>query len=140
MRRDNTHFFVFPEYFDKGLTRKGGRRLSLEDALENPTLTELRLAAEKLGYDYEIQEDAAYPRHWWDQKGLILIEKKAPKLETLQKLSGEIKTYIRPALEKKKKELQDKRTQKKTRPQWKKRRKEKPQDERRQKFRPQRRK
>lgn len=141
MRRENTHYFVFPEYLDKDLTRKEGRRLPLKHALENPTLTELRLAAQKLEYKFEIRENAAYPRHWWDRKGLILIEKKDPKLHTLYKLSNEIKASIRPALEKKKKELQDKRTQKRTHPRWKKSLKEKPQDERKQKkFRPQRRK
>lgn len=105
MRRDNTYYFVFPEYLDKSLTRKEGRRLSLEQALENPTITEIRLAAEKLELDYEIQKYAAYPRHWWKRNGLILVEKKNPKLQTLKDLSNEIRMYIRPALEKQKKEL-----------------------------------
>lgn len=104
MRRDNTHYFVYPEYLDKTLTRKEGRRLSLEQALENPTINEIRLAAEKLGFDYEVRKEAAYPRHWWESNGLILIEKKKPKLETLSELCAEIKT-IRPALEKQKKKL-----------------------------------
>ncbi|UCG90272.1 MAG: hypothetical protein JSU57_00675 [Candidatus Heimdallarchaeota archaeon] len=105
MRRDNTHYFIFPEYLDKSLTRKEGRRLSLDLALENPTIAEIRLAAEKLEYNFEVQKFAAYPRQWWERKGLILIEKKNPKLQTLKDLSNEIKMYIRPALEKQKKEL-----------------------------------
>ena len=105
MRRDNTHYYVYPEYLDKTLTRKEGRRLPLEQALKNPTITEIRLAAEKLGFNYEIRKEAAYPRHVWEANGLILIEKKKPKLETLGDLCSEIKTYIRPALEKQKKEL-----------------------------------
>lgn len=105
MRRDNTHYFIFPEYLDKTLTRKEGRRLSLELALENPTITEIRLAAEKLEYDYEVQKYAAYPRQWWERKGLILIEKKKPKLQTLKDISKEIQVHIRPALEKQKKTL-----------------------------------
>ena len=105
MRRDNTHYFVYPEYLDKTLTRKEGRRLPLEKALENPTITEIRLAAEKLGFHYEVRKEAAYPRHWWESNGLILIEKKKTKLETLNDLCNEIKSYIRPALEKQKKDL-----------------------------------
>ena len=105
MRRDNTHYFIFPEYLDKTLTRKEGRRLSLDLALENPTITEIRLAAEKLEYNYEVQKYAAYPRQWWERNGLILIEKKKPKLQTLKDLSREINVHIRPALEKQKKSL-----------------------------------
>ena len=105
MRRDNTHYFIFPEYLDKSLTRKQGRRLSQELALDSPTITEIRLAAEKLEYSYEVQKYAAYPRQWWERKGLILIEKKKPKLQTLKDLSKEIKVHIRPALEKQKKTL-----------------------------------
>ena len=105
MRRDNTHYFIFPEYLNKTLTRKEGRRLSLEQSLENPTITEIRLAAEKLGLDYEIRKQASYPRQWWEKNGLILIKKKEPKLQTLKDLSNEIRSYIRPALEKQKKEL-----------------------------------
>ena len=105
MRRDNTHYFIYPEYLDKALTRKEGRRLPITQALENPTITEIRLAAEKLEYKYEIRKYAAYPRQWWERNGLILIEKENPKLQTLKDLSNEIKMYIRPALEKQKKEL-----------------------------------
>jgi signal recognition particle subunit SRP19 len=105
LRRDTTHYFVFPEYLDKTLTRKEGRRLSLDFAIESPTVTEIRLAAEKLEFDYEVQKYAAYPRQWWERKGLILIEKKKPKLQTLKDLSKEIKVHIRPALEKQKKSL-----------------------------------
>lgn len=105
MRRDRTHYFVFPEYFDKSLSRREGRRLPLSEAVEKPRLLELKLAAEKLGYDYELREHAAYPRQWWQSKGLILIQKKESKLKTLREISNEIKIRIRPALEKKEKEL-----------------------------------
>ena len=105
MRLDNSHYFIFPEYFDKSLTRKEGRRLSLSEAIENPTLTELRLAAEKLGFNYETRKEAAYPRHWWEPNGLILVEKKNSKQQTIRDLSNQVRLYIRPALEKQKKEL-----------------------------------
>ena len=90
MRRENTHYIVFPEYFDKNLTRKEGRRLPLNAALDNPTLLELKLAAEKLEYDFEIDESSAYPRQWWEPRGRIFIEKKSPKLQTLKYLSTDI--------------------------------------------------
>jgi signal recognition particle subunit SRP19 len=114
MRRDNTHYVIFPEYFDKHLTRKEGRRLPLKEALENPTLLELKLAAQQLEYDYGTREEAAYPRTWWDGKGLIYIEKRTSKLKTIRDMSSEIQTYIRPALEKQKQQLIEKAKKRKT--------------------------
>ncbi|MHA1973789.1 MAG: signal recognition particle subunit SRP19/SEC65 family protein [Candidatus Hodarchaeales archaeon] len=105
MRRDNSHYFIFPEYFDRSLTRREGRRVPLSLALENPTLIELKLAAEKLQYSTEIRKNAAFPRHWWEPKGLILIEKKESKQQLIKNLSKTIQNIIRPALEKQKKEL-----------------------------------
>ena len=107
MRRDNTHYFVYPEYFDRALKRSEGRRLPLDSALENPTLDEIRLAAEKLNLDYDVIKEGSYPRQWWNSRGLILVEKKDSKLSTLRNLSHEIEKNIRPALEKMKKELRE---------------------------------
>ncbi|MFX0084151.1 MAG: signal recognition particle subunit SRP19/SEC65 family protein [Candidatus Hodarchaeota archaeon] len=137
MRRDNTHYVIFPEYFDRDLTRKEGRRLPLKEALENPTLLELKLAAQKLEYNYETREDAAYPRLWWDKKGLIYVEKRTSKLKTIRDMSSEIHTYIRPALEKQKHQLIEKAKKRKigkTRPSKTDETKRKPKD-----FRPKRR-
>ncbi len=107
MRRDHTHYFIYPEYFDKSLKRSEGRRLPINASLENPSLLEIRLAAEKLGLDYEIRESGSYPRQWWNPKGLILIEKKESKLKTIRQLGYEIDKTIKPALEKKRKEVKE---------------------------------
>ncbi|MFW9778293.1 MAG: signal recognition particle subunit SRP19/SEC65 family protein [Candidatus Heimdallarchaeota archaeon] len=147
MRRDRTHYFIYPEYFDKSLTRKEGRRLSKAEALDNPTLDEIRLAADKLGYKREDpNRNAAYPRRWWDKNGLILVEKKEPKLITLRKLSVGIKEFSRPYIEKKKKELaeekkfrKEKRKHVKTSPRRKKADTETEDDRKPQDFRPKRR-
>ena len=114
MRRDNTHYFIYPEYFDKSLKRSEGRRLSLDYSLDNPTWQEIRLAAEKMGLDCEIRKESSYPRQWWNPKGLLLVEKKKSKLSTLKELSIEIEKSIRPALEKKKKELAEEKKKKKS--------------------------
>ncbi len=116
MRRDNTHYFIYPEYFDKSLKRSEGRRLPIVDSVENPSLLEIRLAAEKLGLDYEIRESGSYPRQWWDPKGLILVEKKESKLKTIRKISFEIEKNIKPALEKKRKEVKEAKKKKTSRP------------------------
>lgn len=117
MRRDNFHYFVYPEYFDQSLTRKEGRRLPLSIAIENPTLLEIKLAAEKMEYKYEIKKDSAYSRQWWNPKGLILIENKEPKQQLLVNIGKTVKNIIRPALEKQKKEIIKEAKKPKIRPQ-----------------------
>jgi len=113
LRRDTTHCYIYPEYFDKSLKRSEGRRLPLDCSLDNPTWQEIRLAAEKLGLGYEIRKESSYPRQWWNPKGLLLVEKKKSKLSTLREMSTEIDKSIRPALEKKKKELVEEKKKKK---------------------------
>jgi len=117
LRRDNFHYFVYPEYFDQSLTRKEGRRLPLSIAIENPTLLEIKLAAEKMEYKYEIKKDSAYSRQWWNPKGLILIENKEPKQQLLVNIGKTVKNIIRPALEKQKKEIIKEAKKPKIRPQ-----------------------
>ncbi|MHA2344818.1 MAG: signal recognition particle subunit SRP19/SEC65 family protein [Candidatus Hodarchaeales archaeon] len=104
MRRDNTHYFVYPEYLDKSLKRSEGRRLPLDCSLDNPTWQEIRLAAEKLGLGWELRKDGGYSRQWWNPKGLVLVEKKKSKLSTLREISIEIEKSIR-LVEKKKSKL-----------------------------------
>ncbi len=116
MRRDNTHYFIYPEYFDKTLKRSEGRRLSIEDSLDNPSILEIRLAAEKLGLNYEIRDSGSYPRQWWNPKGLILVEKKESKLKTIRTLSFEIDKNIKPALEKKRKEVKEAKKKRSSKP------------------------
>ena len=113
MRRDNTHYFIYPEYFDKSLKRSEGRRLPLNCSLDNPTWQEIRLAAEKLELGCEIKKDGSYSRQWWNPKGYVLVEKKKSKLSTLREISSEIEKSIRPALEKKKKELAEEKKKRK---------------------------
>ncbi|MFX0211882.1 MAG: signal recognition particle subunit SRP19/SEC65 family protein [Candidatus Hodarchaeota archaeon] len=107
-RKQKDGFYVFfPEYFNKNLARTEGRRLPLNFCIENPSLAELRLAAEKLGFVYELSPNAAYPRQWWARNGLIRIEKgEKNKTELLQIMGKTVTQIIRPALEKKRKELE----------------------------------
>ena len=99
--------------FDKSLKRTEGRRLPLDQSLDNPTWQEIKLAAEKLGLGCEVRKDSGYSRQWWNPKGLVLVENKKSKLSTLREISTEIEKTIRPALEKKKKELAEEKKKRK---------------------------
>ncbi|MFX1511232.1 MAG: signal recognition particle subunit SRP19/SEC65 family protein [Promethearchaeota archaeon] len=106
-QRKDGFYVLYPEYFNKHLVRAEGRRLPLSLCVENPSLTELRLTVEKLGFSYELDPNAAYPRQWWLKNGLIRIEKGEKNKTELLGMVGETMTQIiRPALEKKRKELE----------------------------------
>lgn len=111
MRRTD-RIYIYPEYLTKGITRKEGRRISTKIAISNPSTLEIKLAAQKLGYEeVEVNNDAAYPRKWYNNNGVVYItksegEKQISKQILLRKLSTEITSNIRPMIEKKKEQLQ----------------------------------
>jgi len=102
--RSDYRIRIFPEYFDKSLTRGQGRRLSLKKSLENPTLNELKIASQKLGFNVDTDLEKAYPKSWRSPKGLIFISNESGgKLEEkkgkiLIDLSKTVKEYARPKI------------------------------------------
>ncbi|MCX8204487.1 MAG: signal recognition particle protein Srp19 [Candidatus Nezhaarchaeota archaeon] len=81
-------------YFDRSKTRKQGRRVSRELAVDRPRLEEVLEAIKKLGLGLGVKvvEGVRYPRCWWDYKGLILVEKKLRKSELLSKVASILKS------------------------------------------------
>ena len=108
-------YCVYPEYLMHELSRKEGRRLSRDKAVKNLQTDELRLACQKLEFEFDIDREKAYPRQWWNKRGAIHINpgNHASKQLLIEALAKEITDFVRPALEKlaKEKSLQ-KRTKK----------------------------
>lgn len=67
---------LWPEYFDIRRSKNEGRMVPREIAMENPTIDELAKAVGSLGYAHTVENDAAFPKHWWDAKGRVLVERK----------------------------------------------------------------
>ena len=109
MRSDN-RIRIYPEYFNASLTRAQGRKVSKKLALENPTLLELKLSAQKLKFTVEVDENRAYSRHWEQPSGLLYlstsesVQELAPKTEILRNLSKTVKEFARPKLKELKEE------------------------------------
>lgn len=119
MRKD-IRIRLYPEYFDKGISRRQGRRLSNQLAIKDPTLVELKIAAQKLGYVVETRE-GAHPANSIARRGMLLL--KAPddnpnvmnKDKLVKRVSQLVVSYARPAIEQKKRELaEEKKHQKPT--------------------------
>lgn len=81
---------VWLVYLDSKRSRRSGRRLPKDIAIDSPRLEELIEAANKLGLNPEAYPNKAYPRSWWGETGYIIVDKKWPKQELLRKLAEEI--------------------------------------------------
>ena len=103
--RSDQRIRVYPEYFDSTLTRREGRRIPKKKAIENPTINELKIAGQKLGYSVETDSEVAYPRSWRTPKGVIyLTNESGEKIKTKKKgqiltdLSITVTSYARPKI------------------------------------------
>jgi len=64
---------IWPAAFDAERSRSEGRRVSLELAVEDPTVDEIARAVQQVGYDARVDHDATYPREH-DPRGRVLVE------------------------------------------------------------------
>jgi signal recognition particle subunit SRP19 len=63
---------IYPAYIDADRTRRKGRRVPLDDAVEDPTVEEIAKAVQQVGYDAVVERDKTYPREW-EQRGRVLV-------------------------------------------------------------------
>ncbi|WP_313692236.1 signal recognition particle subunit SRP19 [Halorarum halobium] len=63
---------LWPAYFDAALTRAAGRRVSLEQAVAEPTVDEIAKAVQQVGYDAKIERDRTYSREY-EERGRVLV-------------------------------------------------------------------
>ncbi len=82
---------VWPQYLDKDLTLKQGRKVSKDIAVKEPTLNDIERALKRLGLTYNIEKERAYPGKWYEKSGRILVEWEGTKLELLKEVSLKIK-------------------------------------------------
>ena len=65
---------IWPQYLDKNLTLKEGRKISKEDAVKDPTMQEIERALKRLGLKYNIDKESAFPG-----KRLFYSQQKGPE-------------------------------------------------------------
>jgi signal recognition particle subunit SRP19 len=81
---------IWPIYFDTSKTRKEGRRVSKNIAVQSPKIDEIKLAADKLGLENEVNFNAHFPKNHWSKTGMLLVEKKEAKEKIIQKLAKQL--------------------------------------------------
>ena len=89
MRKQEKIIF-WPAYFDAGKTRLEGRRVAKTLAVQNPRMTEIELAATKLGLEHELVPDKGFPRTPWAKPGMLLIEKKGSKEQVIAAIAKQL--------------------------------------------------
>jgi signal recognition particle subunit SRP19 len=71
------HFYVYPAYLGRDLSRRDGRRLPESDALTEVTTEEIVEAARRLGFKAEVEADKQYPRRFFTYSGRVKVAKHA---------------------------------------------------------------
>ena len=82
---------IWPAYIDKNKTRKEGRRVPEELAIENVKLKDIEKALKKLGLEPKVYRDKRYPRQHWEICGCIEVDYKGNKLQLLKEICKTIK-------------------------------------------------
>jgi signal recognition particle subunit SEC65 len=86
------HFYVYPAYLGRGLSRAGGRRVPEAESLPDLTAEEIVEAAKRLGFRAELETGKQYPRRFFDYSGRVKVTKKgsATKARFLRQLAVEL--------------------------------------------------
>ena len=81
---------IWPIYFDCAKTRKDGRRVPKNIAVQSPKIAEIKEAADKIGLQNEVNLEAHFPKMPWAKSGMLLVEKKEAKEKIIQKLAKQL--------------------------------------------------
>ncbi len=82
---------IWPQYLDKNLSLSQGRKVSMEYAVSEPSISDIERALKRLGLKYTIDKERAYPGKWYEKSGRVLVEWEDTKLELLKEVSLKIK-------------------------------------------------
>lgn len=88
--RKQSKAIIWPAYFDAGKTRKEGRRVNKNLSIPSPKIAEIQEAAIKLNLENELVPEKGYPKNPWSKPGMLLVEKKEPKEQIINKLAKQL--------------------------------------------------
>lgn len=90
MLRRKKYFVLYPEYFNRSLTRKQGRKLPKIKAVDNCTLSKIVYACKHLELDFEVEKDKKYSKTWWASEGRVIINPEGitSKIELIRRVAN----------------------------------------------------
>jgi len=102
MRKLEEKAIIWPIYFDAAKTRKEGRRVAKNCAVQSPKIMELKEAADKLGLENEVNLETRFPKTPWVKGGSIIVGKHESKELIIKKLAKQLakiknqQAYVQP--------------------------------------------
>lgn len=111
MSRKLRYFVIYPEYFDKSLSRREGRKVPKHKAVEDCTLSKIAFACKHLNFEYIIEKEKKYPKNWWKSEGRILVnpehvQSKTELIRRIANIARKLKKVEKKPAETKKKKKQ----------------------------------
>jgi len=88
--RDEDKYVVWPVYFDKSVSKLGGRKVSKKHAVEKPSLENIAKAAKSLGLHPILEKNYAHPSKHWKKEGRLLVDKKGSKSKMLVQIANRL--------------------------------------------------
>ncbi len=84
---------IWPVYLNSNCKRSQGRKLSIEDSIEDPKLREISQALRRMKVQHVVDHGKSYPGSWWENSGQVVVEQdEKTKLELLHSIAREIKS------------------------------------------------
>jgi signal recognition particle subunit SRP19 len=88
--KDYDRYIIWLDYFDSTLSRSEGRRVRLDQAVKEPTLQHLTMAAAELGLDPKEQE-TRHPKRINRTTGYVSVSKSQSKLQIINQLASALR-------------------------------------------------
>ncbi len=90
--RKRKTWIIYPEYFDKELTRSEGRRVPVSLAIKSPTVDDINRTLSYYNIPNRVETHKHYPSTWYERRGRVLLTKQnITKQSFLKKLSEKMK-------------------------------------------------
>ncbi len=90
MLRKKRYFVLYPEYFDKKLSKNQGRKIPKSKAVDDCNLSKIAFACKHLELEYEIEKNKKYSKNWWESEGRIVVNPEgiASKTELIRRVAN----------------------------------------------------
>jgi len=73
MLRKKRYFVLYPEYFNKQLSRKQGRKVTKNKAVDQCNLSKIVYACKYLELEYEVEKEKKYSKKQWESEGRVIV-------------------------------------------------------------------
>ncbi len=92
MPRDRKTWIIYPEYFDKNLSRSDCRKVPIELAVSSPDVDTIGKILDSWEIPNRVEKHEHHPAEWYRENGRIIIPKqKGSKQELLKKIAEKLK-------------------------------------------------